>query len=405
MTLGGLLCAALILLQHPVAPGNVVPGADRLLGRDFSLVRGKRVGIVTNASGRLSNGTFLVDTLRSRGVRVVALFGPEHGIRGNAPAGEQVGDSRDSATGIKVFSLYGERTKPTRAMLRGIDVLVYDIQDVGVRFYTYLSTMTLAMEAAAEAGIPFVVCDRPNPIGFLPADGPIRDDSLRSFVGWLPVPIVYGLTCGELARMINGERWLAKGIRANLHVVPLTGWTRMMHWDDTGLPWIPPSPNIKTPEAAVAYPATCYLEALNVSEGRGTEHPFQMIGAPFLDAPPIWSAMTGLALPGVRWSPAEFTPVSSKYAGERCKGVMLRVTEPDSVEPLGIALELLRVLVQAGGKSLSVNESWMNRLMGTPTVLQALRSGVDPGTIRKAWRPDLDHFRTISAKYVLYPPR
>ncbi len=405
MTLGGLLCAALILLQHPVPPGNVVPGADRLLGRDFSLVRGKRVGIVTNASGRLSNGTYLVDTLRSRGVRVVALFGPEHGIRGNAPAGEQVGDSRDSATGIRVFSLYGGRTKPTRSMLRGVDVLVYDIQDVGVRFYTYLSTMTLAMEAAAEAGIPFVVCDRPNPIGFLPVDGPIRDDSLRSFVGWLPIPIVYGLTCGELARMINGERWLAKGIRANLHVVPLSGWTRTMRWDETGLPWIPPSPNIRTPEAAVAYPATCYLEALNVSEGRGTEHPFQTIGAPFLEAAPVWSAMTGLALPGVRWLPAEFTPVSSKYAGETCKGVTLRITEPGSVEPLGIALELLRVLLQAGGNSVTVNESWMNRLMGTPTVLRALRNGVDPDTIRRAWMPDLDHFRTISAKYVIYPLR
>ncbi len=402
----GLLLSGLLLSASPSpVPPAVLPGADRLLGEDFSLVRGKRVGIVTNHSGRLSNGVFLVDTLVSRGVRVVVLFGPEHGIRGEAAAGERVGDSRDAATGIRVYSLYGERTKPTRQMLRGVDILVYDIQDVGIRYYTYLSTMALAMEAAAESRIPFVVCDRPDPLGGLRVDGPIRDDSLRSFVGWLPVPIMYGLTCGELARMINGEGWLAKGVHADLRVVPMSGWNRSMLWDETGLPWTPPSPNIRTPGAAMLYAGTCLIEALSVSEGRGTDAPFQTIGAPGFDGARLWSAMTGLDLPGVRFTPVHFTPTSSKFAGVPCNGVSITVTDLRSVDPVGLGLELVRNILTIGDTSVTVREQWMNKLVGTPTVLQQLRKGTDTRDIRMGWQPALDQFRRKSAKYLLYPDR
>jgi len=398
-----ILVVSLLQIAVPaLSSPRVVPGADRLLSEEFRLVKGKRVGIITNSSGRLSNGVFLVDTLLARGVRVAVLFGPEHGIRGEAAAGAKVVDSRDPKTGIRVYSLYGEHTKPSKAMLRGVDVLVYDIQDVGVRFYTYLSTMTLAMEAAAEYKIPFVVCDRPNPLGGQVVDGPIREDSLRSFVGWLPVPVVYGLTCGELARMINGEGWLAKGLHADLHVVAMKGWTRTMLWEDTGLPWNPPSPNIRTPETALVYPATCYVEAMNVSEGRGTDRPFETIGAPKLDGARLWSDLAGLDLPGVRFRPAQFTPSSSKYAGELCSGVDISVTDPRKVDPLGLALYLIRGLLNVGYSPLTIRESWMSRLMGTPAVLQELRKGADPVNLRRGWGADLERFRQNSTKYLLY---
>ncbi len=248
----------------------VKTGADILVERRLDLVKGKQVGLITNHTGRLSTGEFLVDALRARGVHVVALFAPEHGIRGQAQAGASVQNETDSATGIPVYSLYGATTRIQQSMLKGIDLLIYDIQGLPVRFYTYLSTMGLSMEAAAEAGIPFIVLDRPDPLGGQIVDGPIMQDSLKSFVGMYPLPVVYGLTCGELAQMINRERWLSNGVQANLTVVPVEGWTRGMSWGETGLTWYPPSPNIPTAATAFVYPATCFIEGTNLSEGRGT---------------------------------------------------------------------------------------------------------------------------------------
>ncbi|MEK9136788.1 MAG: DUF1343 domain-containing protein, partial [Bacteroidota bacterium] len=227
------------------------------MSKELNLVKGKKVGLITNHTGRLSSGQHLVDTLLAQGISVVALFGPEHGVRGEAAAGEKVGDTIDAKTGIPVFSLYGKTRTPTSDMLRDVDVLVYDIQDVGARFYTYISTMGLCMKAAIESGIPFIVLDRPNPLGGLKVEGPILEDSLKSFVGMYPIPLVYGLTCGELAMMINGEGWLATSAKADLTVVRMEGWTRSMLWDDTGLSWIRPSPNIPTPVTALVYPGTC----------------------------------------------------------------------------------------------------------------------------------------------------
>src|SRR5512147_368248 len=232
-------------------------GTDFLLKARLDLVSGKRVALIVNHTALTAEGIHLVDALRSRGVAVVRMFGPEHGVRGAAAAGEKVSDGFDSATGIPVTSLYGKIQKPTREMLRDVDILLYDIQDVGARFYTYISTMKLCMEAAAERGIPFVVLDRPNPLGGVLVDGPVLEDSLRSFVGCAPIPIVYGLTAGELARYLVGERLLARGPNPDLLVLPVEGWIRKEMWEGTGLQWIPPSPNLPTQASALAYPATC----------------------------------------------------------------------------------------------------------------------------------------------------
>jgi uncharacterized protein YbbC (DUF1343 family) len=395
----------LLLLEAPAnaLPPKVTTGADRLVTTFLHLLSGKHVGIVTNQTGRLSGGTFLVDTLLARGITIVALFGPEHGIRGEAGAGEQVGDSRDRRTGIRVYSLFGERTKPTRTMLQGVDILVYDIQDVGARFYTYISTMKLSMEAAAEAHIPFLVLDRPNPLGGIRVDGPIIDDSLRSFVGIVPLPVVYGLTCGELAQMINGEGWLANGIHADLRVIQMEGWRRDMLWEDTQLPWIPPSPNITTPGAAFVYPASCFLEGTNISEGRGTATPFQMIGAPFVDSGRLWASMAGLNLPGVRFSPCTFMPASSKHAGKECHGITIEVTDGRLIDPLLVGLNLVGSLVRLEPDSLTFRDQWFNRLMGQVRVLQLLKQGGEPERIRQEWGSGLKHFHQISSKYHLYP--
>ncbi len=398
-------CFALLsvtLFIASLSHAQVRPGADVLIEDRLDLLRGKRVGLVTNQTGRLRSGEFLLDALLARQIKVVVLFGPEHGIRGSADAGATVSDSIDKSTGIPIFSLYGKVSKPTPAMLHNVDVLVYDIQDVGARFYTYLSTMTLAMEAAAEKGIPFIVLDRPNPLGGLRVDGPVLDDSLRSFVGMLRIPVVYGLTCGELASLINGEKWLAGGVSARLTVVPNAGWKRSTLWDATGLPWVPPSPNIPRFETALVYPATCFLEGTNVSEGRGTSDPFCMIGAPFIDSAKLTTALSRLQLPGISFRPAAFTPASSKFSGERCQGVAMHVSDPGAFQPLRAGLHLVRELLALNPSDLTFRIGWFNKLMGRGDVLRRLKQGESPEEIIASWKADLDRFRSVSSKYYLY---
>lgn len=269
------ICCCLIIASSATvfAQPGVKLGNDVLVERHLQLLEGKRVGLIVNHTARLSSGQYLVDMLVQRGIVIVALFGPEHGIRGEGLAGEKISDTKDEKTGIPIYSLYGKTRKPTAEMLANVDMLVYDIQDVGVRFYTYISTMGLCMAAAAEKGIPFIVLDRPNPLGGEKVDGPILDDSLKSFVGMYPIPIVYGLTCGELAKMINAEGWFAtkesgllNRLKCNLTVITMEGWKRKMPWGDTGLEWVPPSPNIKSAQTALVYPMTCLIEATNISE-------------------------------------------------------------------------------------------------------------------------------------------
>lgn len=285
------------------------------------LLRGRRVGLITNYTGLDASFRSSIDILKES-CELAALFGPEHGIRGEAAAGERVeaaSGARDRLTGIPVYSLYGETRKPTPEMLAGLDLLAFDIQDVGLRFYTYLYTMAYAMAAAAESGLPFLVFDRPNPLGGDLVSGNILELPCRSFVGNYETPQRYGLTVGEFASFVN-ERY---GLGCELHVAPLEGWSRSQDFEETGLPWVLPSPNIPTLETAFAYAGTCLFEGTNLSEGRGTAKPFELVGAPWLDADGVAQRMNGLDLPGIRFRPHFFSPSASKYSGETCAGVQL----------------------------------------------------------------------------------
>ncbi len=405
----GLLLATLVsLLMNPSCvpdPETAIrTGADVLIKKQLDLVRGRRVGLVTNHTGRLSSGEFLVDALRAKGIQVTALFGPEHGIRGAAGAGDKIEDSVDAGTGIPVFSLYGKQNSPTGTMLKDVDLLLYDIQDVGARFYTYISTMKLCMESAAGKGIPYLVLDRPNPLGAR-IDGPLLEDSLRSFVGPVRLPVVYGLTIGELAMMINTEGLLKGGVHANLTVVWMEGWFRNMRWAETGLPWIAPSPNIPTPGTADIYPATCLLEATNVSEGRGTPGPFRQFGAPFLNADTLAARLNARVLPGIRFSPAVFTPVSSKHKGEICYGAQASITDPASFRPVVTGLTIIRVLLDSAPGEVTLNPSSLGRLLGIQRAHGVLMGGGDPGALEDSWKGEIDEYVAGLAPYQHYSNR
>jgi uncharacterized protein YbbC (DUF1343 family) len=413
----GILLLALASYALDVAcQPRVKIGNEVLIEKHLSLLKDKRVGLITNHTGRLSSGEFLLDVLKNKGVNVVALFGPEHGLRGSADAGEILPDMKDEKTGIPIISLYGKTRKPTQENLENIDLLIYDIQDVGVRFYTYISTMGLCMEAAAEKGIPFIVVDRPNPLGGLKVDGPILDDSLKSFVGMYPIPVVYGLTCGELATMINEEGWFsptagsAQRKRCDLTIIRMVGWKRSMTWDETGLTWIPPSPNIKTFEAALAYPATCLIEATNISEGRGTDKPFQLIGAPFMFDPQMKivdrlpTAMNGLNLKGLRFAPAAFTPTSSKFKGETCRGIFIDVTNWDLIQPVTVNLHLLNQLQRLYPSEFQIRVSSLLRLLGSGETYRQFKKGTGIEQIAITWRARVKKFESLRAKYLIYKP-
>jgi uncharacterized protein YbbC (DUF1343 family) len=385
-------------------------GADLLFEKYFDLIKGKKIGLVTNHTAMLANGKHLADALfDNKEVKLVAFFGPEHGVRGDAIAGENVKDGKDEKTGIPVYSLYGKISKPTKEMLANVDVLLFDIQDVGVRFYTYISTLSLSMEGAAEAGVPFIVLDRPNPITGNSVEGYIRDDSLASFVGLMPTPVSHGMTVGEFATMVNEEGWLKNQIKANLTVIKMEGWHRGMWYDQTGLVWIKPSPNIISVQTAAVYPGTCFFEGTNLSEGRGTEKPFEYIGAPFIDGTKMAADLNTSGLPGVTFRAIEFTPqdipnvsLNPKHRGVRCGGVFVDVTDRDKFEPVRTGVYLLAAAKAVAGDSLRWRERWINRLSGTPSVREHLEKGVNPQLIVDGWRDDVQKFLNVRKKYLMY---
>jgi uncharacterized protein YbbC (DUF1343 family) len=379
----------------------VSTGADLLVAKHLGLLEGKKVGMIINHTSRLRSGTFLVDTLQKSGILVTALFGPEHGIRGGAAAGEQVNDSVDSVSGVRVFSLYGKQNKPTAEMLRDVDILLYDIQDVGARFYTYISTLKLCLDAAAEHGVPFLVLDRPNPLGGQ-VDGPLLEDSLRSFVGIGPLPVVYGMTCGELAGFMNGTGWLTNGRKADLKVIWMEGWKTKMDWGATGLPWVAPSPNIPTSESAIVYPATCFIEALNVSEGRGSVAPFEQFGAPFINSDTLILALNRRHIPGVTFSPVQFTPVSSKHAGTLCNGARITIGNRSLFRPVYTGLTLLSVLLRQYPDSVRLNRAWLGKLLGMGSAAGFLERGGDPVSLEFQWEKEIAVFVMKSKAFLHY---
>jgi uncharacterized protein YbbC (DUF1343 family) len=392
----------LTVLWAAVSAGAVRTGLDRV-NEYAELLAGRRVGIIANHTSRDSEGRHIVDVLSAMsGVRVVALFSPEHGFRGSAEAGEAVGSGVDPVSGLPVFSLYGKTKKPTPEMLADIDVLVFDMQDVGARFYTYLYTMSLAMEAAAECGKRFVVLDRPNPITGLHVEGAILEPRFASFVGLYPIPVRYGLTIGELARTINGEGWLANGVRADLTVIPMTGWDRDTWYDETGLPWIKPSPNMPDVETAAVYPGLCLLEGTNISEGRGTPRPFRQFGAPWIDGETLAARLNALDLPGLRFRSTSFTPTSSKHQDRLCHGVELTVTDRTELQPFGAGLAIIDQLFRACPDHFEWRPAHFDRLCGTAIVREAIIAGSPLTPLFTRWSEQATDFQRATRKYRLY---
>lgn len=382
--------------------GAVRPGIDVLLAGDLAPLRGKRVGLITNHTGKNSAGESTIDLLhRAPGFELVALFSPEHGIRGEAEAGEKVASGRDRTTGLPIHSLYGETRKPTPAMLEGLDVLVFDIQDIGTRYYTYVWTMALALQAAAEQGLEFVVLDRPNPLGGEAVQGNLLEPAQASFVGLYPVPMRHGLTAGELARLLNGEY----GIGARLAVVPAEGWRRGAWFDQTGLPWTAPSPNMPSLESALHYPGTCLFEGTNLSVGRGTALAFQQLGAPWLDHEELARRLNARGLPGVRFEPVVFTPErpgDGKFGGEAVRGVRFVATEREAYDPTVAAVAALVEIRALHPERLRWNASHFDRLAGTEKVRRQIMAGADLAEITAGWAAEMARFGGVRGRYLIY---
>ena len=374
------------------------------------------VGLVTNHTARVDTAdggpAHLIDRMHAApGVTVGALFGPEHGIRGDAEAGAGVSGGRDATTGAPVYSLYGSSKKPSQRQLRGLDALVFDMQDVGARFYTYISTMGYAMQAAAEAGIPFVVLDRPNPIGDR-AEGFVLEPAQESFVGLYPIPVTHGLTVGELARMIAGEGWLPGLDGLDVRVVEMDGYRRGMPWEETGLPWIPPSPNVPDVETARVYPGAGFFEGTTASEGRGTTVPFTHVGAPWVDGTALADELNGLGLPGVRFHPADFVPVdlpgqatNPKWEGERVEGVRWEVVDPAAFRPVEAGVYVVDAVYRQaprGAHRSYFKADWLAKLAGTARLGEMLRDGAGPGAAVAAWQAEAEAFAQASESYRIY---
>ncbi len=381
---------------------SVLTGLDRV-DEYRSLLAGKKVGIITNHTARDRNGRHIVDLLVDMpDVTVAALFGPEHGIYGLADAGEKVTDGRDPVHHLPVHSLYGTTRKPTPEMLSDVDVLVFDIQDIGARFYTYIYTMSLAMESGAECNIPFIVLDRPNPINGRALEGPVLDANYASFVGKYPIPVRHAMTAGELARMFNGEHWLAGGVQANLSVVPMLNWKRSLWYDQTDLPFIKPSPNMPDLPTATVYPGLCLLEGTNISEGRGTDQPFLQFGAPWLDTAQLTARLNELQIPGARFEPATFTPTSSKHADHECHGCRIIVTDRDTFEPFFCGVLIVDALYRISGERFEWRSSHFDRLCGTDTIRKAIIEGSDLRPLESDWHEQIRDFQGIREQYLLY---
>jgi uncharacterized protein YbbC (DUF1343 family)/CubicO group peptidase (beta-lactamase class C family) len=380
--------------QHPTS--HSLNGIDVLKRDGFALLKDKRVGLITNQTGRDREGDSTIDLLHNApGVKLVALFSPEHGIRG-ALDQPNISNSTDEKTGLPIYSLYGDAKAPTAEALKDIDTLVFDIQDVGARFYTYISTLGLALEAAAKNGKSFVVLDRVNPINGQSVEGPLADPDKLSFVAHHPIPIRHGMTVGELAQLFNKER----NINADLRVVRVEGWRRSQWFDSTGLEWINPSPNMRSLTEATLYPGVCLLETTNVSVGRGTDTPFEVIGAPWIDGRKLAEALNNAKLPGVRFVPTRFTPKSSVHKDVECGGVNIVVTDRDLFEPVITGLEMAAQLRKLFPKDFLIEK--FNRLLANQKVFDAFRQGSDARALRQVWEAELDDFRAIRNKYLLY---
>ena len=395
-----LACASAGARPERGAPSRVRPGVEVLLADSSHLLRGRRVGLVTNQTGIDSRGVSDVDLLREAGVGLVAIFSPEHGFRGAADPGEAVAFARDSASGLPIYSLYGRTVSPTDTMLAGVDVMVVDLQDVGARYYTYISTAVEVMKAGARAGKPVIILDRPNPIGGA-VQGAMLDSAFTSFVGRLRVPMRHGMSMGEMARLANAE--LAIG--AALHVVPADGWTRDAYFDVTGLPFVAPSPNLRSLESLFHYPGTCLFEGTPLSVGRGTDAAFEQVGAPWLDTARVLRAMRAAGLPGVSFAGVTFTPRrpgDGKFADTSLAGIRLRVTDREAYDPALTAVHLLASVRDAHPDRMHWNARHFDRLAGSSSLREALQRGDPPAAATAGWAAASAEFRARRSPYLIY---
>jgi uncharacterized protein YbbC (DUF1343 family) len=375
-------------------PG-VRSGADVLARGKCALLSGARVGLITNHTGRTQDGTATADLLHNTTtVQLKTFFGPEHGIRGEVD--ERVSDGKDAQTGLPVYSLYGPRQEPTTEQLTGLDTLVYDIQDVGCRFYTYLSTLGHCLHAAAKHKLRFVVLDRPNPIGGVAVEGPVADSDRLSFTAYHRIPVRHGMTLGEMATLLNRER----GYNATLVVVRCEGWKRKDYWDATNLTWVNPSPNMRSATQALLYPGIGLMEFTNISVGRGTDTPFEIFGAPYIQPRELAHALNEKRLPGIRFVPYGFTPVASKFARERCGGVQMVVTDRAKLTPVRLGFTIFRTLMRLYPTAWQP-ERYLT-LLANKSVMDGLRAGEDDATLEKRYAADLQAFTTLRKGYLLY---
>jgi uncharacterized protein YbbC (DUF1343 family) len=380
-------------------------GAEVLLNDQKQLIEGKRVGLITNPTGVDQELNSIVDLLHNDpDIELTALYGPEHGVRGSAQAGEYVEYYMDEKTGLPVYSLYGKTKKPTPEMLKNVDVLLFDIQDVGTRFYTYIYTMAYAMEAAKENNIPFIVLDRPNPQGGTKVEGPVLDPKYASFIGNYPIPLRHGMTVGELATLFNKEY----GIGADLTVVKMNGWKRNMYYDETPLQFVMPSPNMPTLETSLVYPGGALIEGTNVSEGRGTTKPFELIGAPFINADDLTAKLKSLNLPGVDFRAASFIPTFSKHTGILSHGIQIHITDRSKFKPVETGLHIVKTIHDLYPNNFqfraenSAGVSFFDQLVGNGWIREDIESGKSVEEMKTKWEAGLSQFMEIRKKYLLY---
>lgn len=402
------LLLTLTLLFLPVANAQQMPqirlGIDRLVMSPPEFILGKKLGLITNPTGMSGNLRSTIDLLYTDNrFQLTALFGPEHGVRGDVFAGKKVADYKDPKTGVPVYSLYGETRKPTPEMLKNVDVLIFDIQDIGIRPYTYIYTMALAMEAAKEKGIPFLVLDRPNPLGGLLVEGPVLEPKFKSFIGMYPIPYIHGMTVGELAQLFNDEY----GIHCDLTVIPMQGWRREMLFSQTGLIWVPTSPHLPHPETSFFIAATGgFGELGTISEGVGTPLPFEICGAPWIDGNKLAQEMNGYNLPGVFFRPLSFKTYYLRFVKQACSGVQIHITDLTQFEPMRVQIHLLTALKKLFPEYDYFKESKrissFNKAMGSDKIMQQIQAGKSAQEIISSWKKDVAHFRKIRQKYLLY---
>ena len=387
---------------------RVESGLEVLLDRHLPWLRGRRLGLLAHQASvthDLAHAAPLLTGLR--GVRLARLFAPEHGLWGAAQDHAPIASTRDQVTGLEVWSLYGEQRAPTPQMLAGLDALVVDLQDVGARYYTFVWTLALAMRECARAGVRVIVLDRPNPLGGDRVEGNLPDPAFASFVGLYPLPARHGFTLGELARRFV----LEEGIRCDLTVAPMRGWRRAMLWEDTGLPWVPPSPNMPTPDTARVYPGGCLIEGTNLSEGRGTTRPFEWVGAPYLDGHRYAEALDAMSLPGVRFRPARFVPTFHKWAGEVCGGVQIHVTDRRRFRPFRTGVAAISVARRLAPAEFRWKEPPyefeharlpIDILFGTDRIRTQIEGGADLAVIEATWRTALPLYTRRRRAFMIY---